>query len=97
MYTTVPVKHSFKHPWIDGEVRHLQTWAAAKRTNAQMWNKCLRSKLKVMLRDKGKRFMSDLAQLLKNNAKRFWTFCRLNVLSSPALVLETPKCVKIMY
>ena len=31
-----------------------------------------------MLRDKRKSFMSDLALSLKNNAKRFWTFCRLN-------------------
>ena len=31
-----------------------------------------------MLRDKRNSFMSDLGLSLKNNAKRFWTFCRLN-------------------
>ena len=56
----VPVKNSSKHPRMDGEVRHMHNcnhtaWAAAKRTNnVQMWNKfkCLRNKLKLMLRDK---------------------------------------------
>ena len=82
----VPVKNSFKHPWMDGEVRHMHNckhtaWAAAKRTNnVQMWNKfkCLRNKLKLMIRDKHNSFMSDLALSLKNNAERFWIFCRLN-------------------
>ena len=73
------VKNSSKHPWMDGEVRHMHNckhtaWAAAKRTNnAQMWNKfkCLRNKLILMLRDKRNSFMSDPALSLKNNAKHF--------------------------
>ena len=94
----VPVKNSSKHPWMDGEVRHMHNskhtaWAAAKRTNnVQMWNKFkyLRNKLKLMLRDKRNSFMSDLALSLKNNAKRFWTFCRLNTNSRqiPAVVSD---------
>ena len=34
--------------------------------------------------------MSDLALSLKNNAKRFWTFCRLNTNSrqTPAVVVS---------
>ena len=81
-----------------GEVRHMHNckhtaWAAAKRTNnVQMWNKFkyLRNKLKLMLRDKRNSFMSDLALSLKNNAKRFWTFCRLNTNSCqiPAVVSD---------
>ena len=82
----VPVKNSSKHPWMDGEVRHMHNckhtaWAAAKRTNnVQMWNKfkCLRNKFKLMLGGKRNSFMSDLAPSLKDNAKRFLTFCRLN-------------------
>ena len=83
---------------MDGEVRHMHNckptaWAAAKRTNnVQMWNKFkyLRNKLKLMLRDKRNSFMSDLALSLKNNAKRFWTFCRLNTNSRqiPAVVSD---------
>ena len=94
----VPVKNSSKHPWTDGEVQHMHNckhtaWAAAKRTdNVQMWNKfkCLWDKLKLMLRDKRNCFMSDLALSLKNNAKRFWTFCRLNTNSRqiPAVVTD---------
>ena len=57
-----------------------------------MWNtfKYLRNKLKLMLRDKRNSFMSDLALSLKNNAKRFWTFCRLNTNSRqiPAVVSD---------
>ena len=43
-----------------------------------------------MLRDKRNSFMSDLALSLKNNAKRFWTFCRLNTNSRqiPAVVSD---------
>ena len=60
--------------------------------NVQMWNKFkyLRNKLKLMLRDKRNSFMSDLALSLKNNSKRFWTFCRLNTNSRqiPAVVSD---------
>ena len=94
----VPVKNSSKHLWMVGEVRHMHNckntaWAAAKQTNnVQMWNKvkCLRNKLKLMLRDKRNNFMSDLALSLKNNAKRCWTFCRLNTNSRqiPAVVSD---------
>ena len=43
-----------------------------------------------MLRDKRNSFMSDLALSLKNNAKRFWTFCRLSTSSRqiPAVVSD---------
>ena len=43
-----------------------------------------------MLRDKRNSFMSDLALSLKNNAKCFWTFCRLNTNSRqiPAVVSD---------
>ena len=93
----VLVKNNSKHPWMDGEVRHMHNckhtvWAAAKRTNnVQMWNKfkCLRNKLKQMLRDKRNSFMSDLALSLKNNAKRFWTFCRLNTNSRQIPAVES--------
>ena len=57
-----------------------------------MWNKfkCLRNKLKLILRDKRNSFMSDLALSLKIYAKRFWTFCRLNTNSRqiPAVVFD---------
>ena len=57
-----------------------------------MWNKfkCLRDKLKLMLRDKRNSFMSAPALSLKNNAQRFWTFCRLNTNSRqiPAVVSD---------
>ena len=75
----VPVKNSSKHPRMDGEVQHMHNckhtaWVAAERTNnGQMWNKfrCLRNKIKLVLRDKRSSFLSDLALSLKNNAKRF--------------------------
>ena len=83
---------------MDGELRHMHTckhtaWAAAKLTNiAQMWNtlKCLRNKLKLMLRGKRNRFVSDLALSLQNNAKHFWSFGRLNTNSRqiPAVVSD---------
>ena len=83
------VKNTSKHTWMVDEVRHMHNckhtaWTAAKRTNnAQMWIKfkCLRNKLKLMLRDKRNGFMSDLVLSLTNNAKGFWTFCRLNTYS----------------
>ena len=43
-----------------------------------------------MLRDQRNSFMSYPALSLKNNAKRFWTFCRLNTNSRqiPAVVSD---------
>ena len=83
----VPVKNSSKHPWMDGEIRYMHNckhtaWVAAERTNnVKMWNKfrCLQNKIKQMLRDKRSSLLSDLALSLKNNAKRFWEFWRLNL------------------
>ena len=47
--------------------------------NTHLWSefKRLRNHLKNTIRDKRRRFMIEMSENIRSNAKRFWTFCRL--------------------
>ena len=85
----VIIKNSSTPPWIDGDVRHIYNckitaWAAARHSNnTYFWSKFkrLRNNLKNIIRDKRRRFMIEMSENNKSNAKRFWTFCRLKTKS----------------
>ena len=93
----VKVKSSSGPPWLDGETRHLHNqkmtaWRRAKKSDkADHWARFreLRNKLSSLISRKHQDFINSLAEQVRTNTKRFWSYFRSKTKSR-----AMPNCLK---